>query len=74
MFQIKHKIRLSFSFFVFSCSGDNKKEYTKLFKWEDDIKMNLKDISVAVTECMTLAQNRDRMRVLDNTVLDGVEK
>ena len=39
-------------------------------RWEDNIKMDLKEIGVDVMNCMELAQNINHWRVLFNTVLN----
>ena len=38
-------------------------------RWEDNIKMDLKEIGVDVMNCMELAQDRDQWRALMNSVL-----
>ena len=37
-------------------------------RWEDNIKMDLREVGGGVGECMDLAQHRDRRRALVGTV------
>ena len=39
-------------------------------RWEDNIKMDLQDVGCGVTDCITLAQDRDRSQALVNAVMN----
>jgi hypothetical protein len=39
-------------------------------KWEDGIRMYLREIGCKSVECIQLAQDRDRWRALSNTVMN----
>jgi hypothetical protein len=39
-------------------------------RWEDGIRMDLKEIGCEVAEWIQLAQGRDRWRALENTVMN----
>ena len=47
--------------------GDDMEEYRR---WEDNIKMDLKEISVNVMNWMELTQDREHWRALVNTALN----
>jgi hypothetical protein len=39
-------------------------------RWEDNIKMDLREIGLEVVDWINLAQNRDRWQVLVNTAMN----
>jgi hypothetical protein len=39
-------------------------------RWEDNIKMDLKEIGSEAVDCIHVAQDRDRWRTLVNTVMN----
>jgi hypothetical protein len=39
-------------------------------KWEDNIKMDIRDIGWSDMDCVDLAQDRDQWRALANTVMN----
>jgi hypothetical protein len=39
-------------------------------RWEDNIKMDLREIGFGDVDCIDLAQDRDRWRALVNTVMN----
>jgi hypothetical protein len=41
-----------------------------LGRWEDNIKMDLREIGFGDVDCIHLAQDRDRCRALVNTVMN----
>jgi hypothetical protein len=40
------------------------------YRWEDNIKMDLKEIESGYMDCIDLAQDRDQWRALVNTVIN----
>jgi hypothetical protein len=51
--------------------GDDKEEYRR---WEDNIKMDLKEIGVNVRSCIDSVQDRNYWRTLVNLVLNLISQ
>jgi hypothetical protein len=43
-------------------------------KWEDTIKMDLKEVAYEITNCIHMARDRDQWRSLVNTITGSIKR